>query len=378
MRKLDILTFNALDADQHLLKVTNEAFKDLVQRELKPNLTEKQVQLYEKLLQSDRSRYIAAEAINQSLGEDYQARYARYRRNNRSLVLACVDAVLNKSNVDAKSIRAVVSNSTVGGMVPNLTSIICNHLGLGPSTKVMDLGYMGCAAALLALEIVEDQLAPGEVGLIVSPELTSVMINLLADSDASLVANTVFGDGVGAFLVAKRPHRQRAFLKILGHAGSILTDDKALDAITYETNAVYHEIRLNDTIPEVASKGVRYVLEPLVRRHLMNSIDKLKYVVNKKVPKWQHNVDFAVLHTAGNKVLEGLTQALALDRGKVQHNFEAFKRYGNTSSASIYYALSELVRRQELKRGHTLLFLGYGSGFFTRGMVVEVLNDAVH
>jgi predicted naringenin-chalcone synthase len=376
MSKLDILAFECLDADKHLLRVTNEDFRNMVHEHLASHLTAEQVQLYDKLLQSDRSRYIASPSIHQNVTDGYAERYARYRHNNSTLTIACVDALLEKAGVDRRSIRAVVSNTTVGGMIPNLTSVIGNHLDLGSETRVIDLGYMGCATALLALSVIENELKPGEIGLIVSSEMTSVMVNLLADHDASLVANTVFGDGVGAFLVAKRPHRERAFLRIRGHASSVLMGEKALSAITYEANAVYHEIRLSSTIPEVAAQGVRHVLEPLVRKYLATWLDKFNYLLNKKIPKWQRHVDYAVLHTAGNKVLEGLTQSLELSADQVKHNFDAFRRYGNTSSASIYYALGELTKDTHLQSGQTLLFLGYGSGFLTRGCVMEVIEHA--
>jgi alkylresorcinol/alkylpyrone synthase len=378
MSKLDILAFHALDADKHLLRVTNAAFWELVDEKLAPHLTTAQTELYNKLLQSDRSRYLAAESIDQNLLDDYRLRYERYRQNSASLATACVDALLERSGIPKSAIRAVVSNTTVGGTIPNLTSVIGRHLGLGPTTRVIDLGYMGCATALLALQVIEEQLRPGEVGLIVSCELTSVMVNLLADNDASLVANTVFGDGVGAFLVARRPHRKRAFLRIHGHAGSVLMDDKALSAVTYEPNNVYHEIRIHGTIAEVAAKGVRHVMDTLVRGHLSTMVDKGRYLVTKRIPRWQRHVDYAVLHTAGNKVLQGLTSALQLEQRQVQHNFDAFRRYGNTSSASIYYALDELVKSTPLKTGQTLLFLGYGSGFLTRGSVMEVVGNGSH
>ena len=101
-------------------------------------------------------------------------------------------------------------------------------------------------------------------------------------------------------------------------------------------------------------------------------------MVSKKIPHWQRNIDFAILHTAGTKILEGLVQTLEFEPGKVEHNFEAFKLYGNTSSASLYYTLNQLVRTKGLKKGQKLMFLGYGSGFFTRGAIMEVAKDAAN
>lgn len=376
MSRLDILAFRPLDADRHLVRVTNAELWDSVDTHLRGRVSESSVQSYRRLLSADRSRSFTDFGVAERLQEDHASRYARYQERTRALAMACVDDLLAGFPVDRRKVRAVVCNTTVGGTVPNLSSLVCNHLGLPPSTQVLDLGYMGCAAALVGLEMVESMLRPGELGLVVSAELTSVMANMATDCQASLVANTVFGDGMGAFLVAKRPHRHEAFLRVLGHSGSVLADDEALSAITYEANPTYHEIRLSSSIPAVAGRGVRAALEPLVRRHLMSPAQRARYLVDHRVPDWQRHVDFAVMHTAGSKVLTTLAEALGLPPEKVAHNMRAFQRNGNTSSASLHYALDELVRSGQLRTGQRLLFLGYGSGFLTRAAVMRVVGPS--
>lgn len=372
MSQLDILELEALDADRYLTRVTNADLAHYVQEVLAPKLRDDQVELYGKLLRADRSRYVAAPDLRTSLDEDHALRYARYREWTGRLARSCVDDVLARTSVPRRSISAIVANTTVGGMVPNLTSQVANHLGLGSRTRGRDLGYMGCAAALVGLEQIEGMLRPGEVGIVLSSELTSVMTNLLADANESLVANAVFGDGVGAFLVARRPHPYPVLLHLRGHAESLLTDDEALECVTYEPNGVYHEIRLHDTIAATAARGVREVMPPLVRAHLSTVGEKARYALRGTIPRWQRHVDKVVLHTAGRKVIEGLATALELSDEQVGHNLAAFDRYGNTSSASIYYSLDTLRRSEQLRSGQQLLLLAYGSGFLTRGAVARV------
>ena len=373
MARLDILAYHALDGDRHLLKVSNDDLRSLIHGRLAARLSLAQIELYDKLLRAERTRYIALENIDDSIDDDHGRRYERYRKSCGSLARACARETLEKAGVAPSRISAIVTNTTVGGMVPNLSSQIGNELGVAHTTRVLDLGYMGCATALLALEVIESQLPPGGVGLIVSAELTSAMTNLAAGNDASLVANTVFGDGVGAFLVARRPHGERAWLRILDHAGSFDTSDEALSAITYEPNSVYHEIRLHETIQKVAVGGVGRVIEELVRRRLATYADKCMYLAYSRVPPWEKRIDYALLHTAGRRILEGLIASLRLSESQSAHNLRAFQRYSNTSSASLYYALDELARGTVLRKGQRLLFLGYGSGFLTRGCLAEVV-----
>ena len=181
----------------------------------------------------------------------------------------------------------------------------------------------------------------------------------------------MFDDGVGALLVAKRPHSERLFLRIRGGAGSTQVDDRSLSAISYEPGDTYHEIRLSDSIAEVAGRGVKFALEPLVRRHFTSLDDRLKYMLLRLRPKWQRHVGYAVLNTAGSRILTLLAESLELEDSQVRYNSAAFDKYSNKSSVSLYYSLDALTRQRTLVRGDRLLFLAYGSGFMVRAPVMD-------
>ena len=369
---LDILAFNALDAERHLLRVTNDELLHLLgQVPLRPE----QQRLYARLLEKRRSRYVAHDTLADLLDTDFATRYGRYRDRAAHLARRCVDDLFAGCRIERRAIRAVVTNTTVGGVIPPLSSVIGNHLGLPHDFRPLDIAYMGCAAALVALEAVERQLRPGEVGLVLSSELTSVMVSLGTASTGALVGNAVFGDGVGAFLVARRPHRERPLLRVRGHCGSVQVDPRSLTTISFEPGADYHEIRLGDAqqITGAVKRGVRQVLAPLVRKHCLSPLEKLRYALCGRTPNWQRSIDYALLHTAGESVLRALAEALGLKTGQYQHNIDAFSKYGNTSSASVYYTLDELTRRRSLARGERLLCLTYGSGFMVRAAMLDVM-----
>ena len=124
VRGLDILAFNALDADSNMMRVTNEMMRDFIRDRMSSDLSAHQVNLYGKLLKSNRSRYVAASSMEERLNDDYQTRYESYRSWTTKLIVRCVDDLLRKYSIKRSSVRAVVANTTVGGMVPNLTSLI--------------------------------------------------------------------------------------------------------------------------------------------------------------------------------------------------------------------------------------------------------------
>jgi 3-ketoacyl-CoA synthase len=115
----------------------------------------------------------------------------------------------------------------------------------------------------------------------------------------------------------------------------------------------------------VSAVRVFFIGGYLAYRALFNWITPL---LRRTTPRWQENVDYFVLHAAGNSILKGLGERLGLTDAQAAHNFTNFNTYGNTSSTSLYYGLHELERSRELRRGDRLLFLGYGSGFMTRCM----------
>jgi 3-ketoacyl-CoA synthase len=368
---LDCIAFDALDAEAHLRRVSNEEYLAYLRRTVWHELSLEKRALFEKLLASDRARYIACDTLDEFLDDTHERRYRRYKAQLERCALRCVDALIARAEVPASKIALVVTNHTVGGVCPPLSSLIAHHLRLGPSVQAIDLGYMGCAAGIWGVELASRLLQPGQAAVILSAELTSVMTNLQGVTE-SLVASCVFGDGVGAFLVAAPPHRFKTKFRVLDYTGSLITTDRGMDCIRYEPNPVYHEIRLKETILQVAGEGIREALDPLVRRRLVSLPQRAASLVNRQQPRWQRNVDYVVLHTAGNKILDGLKTTLGLSESQTAHNSEAFRKYGNTSSASVYYSLRELETSNALRRGDRLLFLAFGSGFMTKGMYAAV------
>jgi predicted naringenin-chalcone synthase len=365
--KLDCLAYEALDAERHLNRVTNAEYLVILQKTLWSRLSSEQQDLYMKLLANDRSRYVAVDDYYKVFTDDHESRYQRYKAQVERLSLECIDGLMTRVNVPREKIRLVITNHTVCGICPPLSSLIANRLGLASSIQTLDVAFMGCASAVWGMELASRLLEPGEVAVVLSAELTSVASNLDGEP-ASLVANTVFGDGIGAFLAAKPPHSFPARLHLHDFSGSLISTEQALDCIRYVPNRIFYEVRLQETIPVVAGQGIQVALEPVVRRSLVTWRQKLRYLIDRRMPRWQENIDYFVLHTAGNKILKGVQKHLGLSDRQVRHNFTTFNRHGNTSSASIYYSLEELERSEGLRAGERLLFLAYGSGFMTKCM----------
>ena len=66
-----------------------------------------------------------------------------------------------------------------------------------------------------------------------------------------------------------------------------------------------------------------------------------------------------VLHQANVRILDGIADALGLDKSKVVVQLD---RYGNTSAASIPLALEECLQAGRVRRGDPILMSGFGAG----------------
>merc|ERR1712224_947092 len=80
-------------------------------------------------------------------------------------------------------------------------------------------------------------------------------------------------------------------------------------------------------------------------------------------PDFKRCIDHFCIHAGGRAVIEGVQRNLYLSNFDVEPSFETLKRWGNTSSSSIWYELSFIEEKKRIKRGHRVLQIAFGSGF---------------
>ena len=94
-----------------------------------------------------------------------------------------------------------------------------------------------------------------------------------------------------------------------------------------------------------------------------------KYAVRAMVEAARHSlkeaglkttdVDYLIPHQANIRIIEGVRKRLKLEKEQVVVNID---RVGNTSSASIPIAFSELKESGTLKRGDLVIMVAFGGG----------------
>ncbi len=91
------------------------------------------------------------------------------------------------------------------------------------------------------------------------------------------------------------------------------------------------------------------------------------------VPNFLTAVDHFCIHAGGRAVIDALEKALSLPEAKVRPSREALRRFGNTSSASIWYELEYIEKNDNPVRGEKVWQIAFGSGFKCNSGVWEKL-----
>jgi len=80
------------------------------------------------------------------------------------------------------------------------------------------------------------------------------------------------------------------------------------------------------------------------------------------------DIDFFILHQANARIIEGARSRLKLPAEKFPMNIQ---KYGNMSAASIPVLLAEMAEEGRIKKGDTIMLLGFGAGMTAGTAVLE-------
>ena len=85
-------------------------------------------------------------------------------------------------------------------------------------------------------------------------------------------------------------------------------------------------------------------------------------------------MDHFCIHAGGRAVVDGIQKSLSLSNKQIEPSRHALYSYGNTSSSSIWYELDYIRDQMDLKIGHKVLQVGFGSGFKCNSVVLKSID----
>lgn len=278
----------------------------------------------------------------------FQEQQETYLRTAQLLSCGAINNCLDGR--DAKEIGLLVYGSCTGlAPGPTVAHYLAKDFALSPSTYYNNIIGQGCESGFPGLKRAFDFVtASNRPALVVNCELASLTYYPEPGDRPDpenhyelLRANSIFGDAAAAALVGYDDDpRHPAILDM-----ETYTDVEYIGDLGYTWRNGRLRVMLSRRVPELAAKVVAPAVAAVLERQHMEVQD----------------IEWWVIHAAGNTVLDNIRDALHLPEEKLALSRETLKLYGNTSSTSVYLTGKRLMS-QDIKAGDYCAILSVGPG----------------
>ena len=259
---------------------------------------------------------------------------------------------LAAASVAPGDVDHLVVVSTTGITTPSLDARLMARLPFRPDVQRLPVFGLGCAGGVLGLAR-GAALALGKPGarvLVVAVELCAETFRLGDLSKSNVIATALFGDGAAAVLLESMAPAEAPAAGPRVRAWSEHLWPDTLDVMGWTVEADGLGVLFSRDIPALVRRDAPAVIDRFLAANDL-ARDRLAGVV---------------CHPGGAKVLAALEDVFDLAPGALTVEADVLRRYGNMSSATVLFVLSEKLA--ETRTGpHLVLALGPG---FTLGLVL--------
>ena len=282
---------------------------------------------------------ISNEWLSKKVGESEDWIYNRCKINTRywahketvtDMAIKASEEALSNAGIKSSELDLIVCNTIQSQFIfPGCSQQIHGYFNLDTNIPSFDMN-VGCSGFIYGLHIIDK--LPYEKVLFVCSELQSTLLNL---SPIGKDISILMGDGAGAVVL---DIGWRLIDSI------VFSDGKNVDKLYGSRKYSPH-------------MGGMVVFKNAVKR-MKESVEDILERNNLKLD----DIDYVVPHQANGRIVEHLSKLLKTD--KIFSNIE---KYGNTTSATIPIALSEI----DLKKGDKIILVSFGTGFTWGACLIE-------
>lgn len=269
------------------------------------------------------------------------ARMERFREEAPPLAREALGRALAAAGVGPADLGLLAVVTCTGYGTPGLDVAVARDLGMDPALQRLQVGHMGCYAAIPGLAAVAD--AAGARGLaagLVCVELCSLHVQPPADGGTDqVVAHALFSDAAAAAVVLPGG----AGLEVVDVAAR--TDPDMAHLMTWEITDRGFLMGLSPEVPAA------------VERHLPGLVDDLleaNGLARPDVVGW-------AIHPGGPRVVESAAVRLGLGEEDVADSTAVLRDHGNCSSATILLVVERLIA-DGVSPGDPVVCLAFGPG----------------
>ncbi len=298
------------------------------------------------------SRALAVDALSDVFRIDPDTLHARFLANAPLLAATAGKSALAEAGLAACEIDALVISTCTGYLCPGLTSYAVERLGLRTDILAFDLVGQGCAAALPNWRLADALLAGGSCRHVLSicVEVSSAAMYL--DNDPGvLISACLFGDGAGAAVLSSKAVPQRRSIEWKSFASVVNPGERS--ALLFETRSGMLRNILTRPVPRLAADHAEQVLQTVLDAAGLARAD---------ITAW-------IMHAGGRDVLDALQRRLQLDERDLRYSADVLRRYGNMSSAFVYFVLQAALA-DDAAPGWWWMS-AFGAGFSCHGALLK-------
>lgn len=264
-------------------------------------------------------------------------------------------SALKNSNCTKDDIDLIVVATTSPDRI--MPSTACSVQGLLGCNNAAAFDITAACSGFVYSLIVASSLIKGtdkKRALVIGSEVLSRMIDW---SDRSTCV--LFGDGAGA-----------AVIEISNDDEGIISTCFSSDGGLGEKSLVAAELELNTPFVKEKKLEKRYI-EMKGAEVYKFAVSILPQVVNELLEKANEdikNIKYIVPHQANSRIIDDAARRLKIDKDMFYTNLD---KYGNTSSASVAVALSEMFEKGLIKRGDKIILAAFGGGLTWAGTLIK-------
>lgn len=261
------------------------------------------------------------------------------------------------AGVDGREIDAIVAVSCTGYVMPSLDARLVNRLGLAPTVRRVPITELGCSAGAAALGVAAELLRGGGLRtiLVTSVELCSLCMEQDDPTPGDLLGRILFADGAAAAILTSASGSSGP--EIVASRSVLVPGSEDMLA----TSLTDGGFRL----------GLSSALPGLLRAHLRGAAETFLRDAGHAL----EDMNFFAVHPGGPRILEAVGAALDLSRSDMAPTWEVLERFGNTSSAAIFFVLRQLREHHRPRPGALGLVVAFGPGVSCELLLLRWAGD---
>lgn len=298
-------------------------------------------------------RWLCVDSLDEVFAIEPDVLHRRFALYAPPLASAAGLSGLRTAGISTQEIDAVIVTTCTGYLCPGLSGYVVERLGLRKDILAFDLVGQGCAGALPNWQLASALLTAGHCNHVLSICVEVCSAAMYLDNDPGvLISACLFGDGAGAAVLSLSPVATRRRIEWKETTSSIDPSERA--ALRFEHQDGMLRNILTRAVPQLAAQHAKDVLNKTLERAGLR---------RDQICEW-------IFHAGGRDVLLALEAHLGLPPEALRYSREALRRYGNLSSAFVYFVLEAALR--DRAPGGWWWLSSFGAGFTCHGALLAV------